>query len=134
MCVFVFFSSRSRHTSCALVTGVQTCALLIFFGVRTNQKGRPFWSAGLAWQLSREPFYHSDLLPFLKLRLTTGYNRNSVPQGSALTTIRYYQASQQPETNLPYAGLGSLPNVTLSWDTNRTLNAADRQSVVAEKR
>src|SRR3546814_6833550 len=25
--VFVFFSSRRRHTSCALVTGVQTCAL-----------------------------------------------------------------------------------------------------------
>src|SRR3546814_7477870 len=28
----VFFSSRSRHTSCALVTGVQTCALPISAG------------------------------------------------------------------------------------------------------
>src|SRR3546814_9725875 len=28
--VFFFFSSRRRHTSCALVTGVQTCALPIF--------------------------------------------------------------------------------------------------------
>src|SRR3546814_19014117 len=28
MCLF-FFSSRRRHTSCALVTGVQTCALPI---------------------------------------------------------------------------------------------------------
>src|SRR3546814_4882246 len=27
--VVFFFSSRSRHTSCALVTGVQTCALPI---------------------------------------------------------------------------------------------------------
>src|SRR3546814_12634054 len=26
-----FFSSRRRHTRCALVTGVQTCALPIFF-------------------------------------------------------------------------------------------------------
>src|SRR3546814_3916327 len=26
-----FFSSRRRHTSCALVTGVQTCALPIYF-------------------------------------------------------------------------------------------------------
>src|SRR3546814_3966853 len=26
---FVFFSSRRRHTRCALVTGVQTCALPI---------------------------------------------------------------------------------------------------------
>src|SRR3546814_1380717 len=29
-CVFLFFSSRRRHTRCALVTGVQTCALPIF--------------------------------------------------------------------------------------------------------
>src|SRR3546814_20351040 len=28
-----FFSSRRRHTRCALVTGVQTCALPISFGV-----------------------------------------------------------------------------------------------------
>src|SRR3546814_5576943 len=27
---FFFFSSRRRHTRCALVTGVQTCALPIF--------------------------------------------------------------------------------------------------------
>src|SRR3546814_14803663 len=29
MCGWVFFSSRRRHTRCALVTGVQTCALPI---------------------------------------------------------------------------------------------------------
>src|SRR3546814_4733441 len=29
VCIF-FFSSRRRHTRCALVTGVQTCALPIF--------------------------------------------------------------------------------------------------------
>src|SRR3546814_9738163 len=28
-----FFSSRRRHTRCALVTGVQTCALPIFGGI-----------------------------------------------------------------------------------------------------
>src|SRR3546814_1560048 len=29
ICSFFFFSSRRRHTRCALVTGVQTCALPI---------------------------------------------------------------------------------------------------------
>src|SRR3546814_1424650 len=29
-CYLFFFSSRRRHTRCALVTGVQTCALPIF--------------------------------------------------------------------------------------------------------
>src|SRR3546814_6056754 len=28
--IFFFFSSRRRHTRCALVTGVQTCALPIY--------------------------------------------------------------------------------------------------------
>src|SRR3546814_10881113 len=32
--LFFFFSSRRRHTRCALVTGVQTCALPIYAGVR----------------------------------------------------------------------------------------------------
>src|SRR3546814_9598126 len=39
---FFFLSYRRRHTSCALVTGVQTCALPILFtgwAVRTLQEG-----------------------------------------------------------------------------------------------
>src|SRR3546814_11646994 len=31
--MFFFFSSRRRHTRCALVTGVQTCALPIYIHV-----------------------------------------------------------------------------------------------------
>src|SRR3546814_10771436 len=31
--VFFFFSSRRRHTRCALVTGVQTCALPILLSL-----------------------------------------------------------------------------------------------------
>src|SRR3546814_4828253 len=38
--VCFFFSSRRRHTRCALVTGVQTCALPISFGgTRTARAG-----------------------------------------------------------------------------------------------
>src|SRR3546814_14000779 len=37
---FFFFSSRRRHTRCALVTGVQTCALPIS-DVCRGQRGRP---------------------------------------------------------------------------------------------
>src|SRR3546814_482195 len=40
-----FFSSRRRHTRCALVTGVQTCALPIYrLHVRQRQRG---WRPGL---------------------------------------------------------------------------------------
>src|SRR3546814_1883216 len=36
--VFFFFSSRRRHTRCALVTGVQTCALPI-----SDREQRSLW-------------------------------------------------------------------------------------------
>src|SRR3546814_9076671 len=35
--VFFFFSSRRRHTRCALVTGVQTCALPIWGRTRKGE-------------------------------------------------------------------------------------------------
>src|SRR3546814_4224118 len=36
LCGFFFFSSRRRHTRCALVTGVQTCALPISLHCRDH--------------------------------------------------------------------------------------------------
>src|SRR3546814_8988110 len=51
LCYLFFFSSRRRHTRCALVTGVQTCALPIFLqgcGLERPQGPlRPSVSAGL---------------------------------------------------------------------------------------
>src|SRR3546814_3682981 len=46
--VFVFFfSSRRRHTRCALVTGVQTCALPIYEAACVGRDaGRQFVGAG----------------------------------------------------------------------------------------
>src|SRR3546814_2931595 len=47
MCCF-FFSSRRRHTSCALVTGVQTCALPIsrIAGQRSRSNGNGSANSG----------------------------------------------------------------------------------------
>src|SRR3546814_3990040 len=39
MSIVFFFSSRRRHTRCALVTGVQTCALPISSGSTGQPKG-----------------------------------------------------------------------------------------------
>src|SRR3546814_6463950 len=43
---FFFFSSRRRHTRCALVTGVQTCALPIclYFGHELDYGGGNRWN------------------------------------------------------------------------------------------
>src|SRR3546814_13493727 len=59
-CVLFCFSSRRRHTRCALVTGVQTCALPIFtgglvagsFGALTEVYGDLLRGAGAASRLA----------------------------------------------------------------------------------
>src|SRR3546814_4229897 len=40
LCFFFFFSSRRRHTRCALVTGVQTCALPISSSERYSGRSK----------------------------------------------------------------------------------------------
>src|SRR3546814_4966182 len=50
--LFFFFSSRRRHTRCALVTGVQTCALPISSAARARveQAERAVHEADAAYQ------------------------------------------------------------------------------------
>src|SRR3546814_4369241 len=55
MHVCFFFSSRRRHTRCALVTGVQTCALPICFATETLIEG-----LGLATLAELGRFLHAD--------------------------------------------------------------------------
>src|SRR3546814_5496045 len=47
--LFFFFSSRRRHTRCALVTGVQTCALPICIGFASTDLGNLIGNEGLSW-------------------------------------------------------------------------------------
>src|SRR3546814_5531697 len=50
VCLFFvfFFSSRRRHTRCALVTGVQTCALPIW-NAHTDERATVALFVGRAW-------------------------------------------------------------------------------------
>src|SRR3546814_13707672 len=57
-CMLFFFSSRRRHTRCALVTGVQTCALPIFklyynSGSCSLASHAALEESGLAYELER---------------------------------------------------------------------------------
>src|SRR3546814_10806529 len=49
--LFLFFSSRRRHTRCALVTGVQTCALPIC-GPVAAERGFVLHTEPLSWNSS----------------------------------------------------------------------------------
>ncbi|PZR18253.1 MAG: SusC/RagA family TonB-linked outer membrane protein [Flavobacterium psychrophilum] len=90
------------------------------FGVKTNQKGIPLWSAGASWELSKESFYQQgNWLPYLRFRITHGYNGNVDRSVSAFTT-----ASMLGMNN--YGALpGSIinpPNPALRWERIQMTN------------
>lgn len=85
------------------------------FGVNTNQKWNPLWSAGLGWLLSKEPFYHFKPFPYLKARATYGYSGNINPGLSAVTTINYI--GNQLPSNYSQSVVNQFPNPDLKWET-----------------
>lgn len=88
------------------------------FGVATNDKITPLWSAGAAWELSREKWFHVQWLDLLKLRGSYGYNGN-IYNASAYLTATYRTSSL---TGLPYATVSSPPNPSLRWERVRNIN------------
>src|SRR3546814_3489255 len=67
--LFFFFSSRRRHTRCALVTGVQTCALPIFYDLKkTTPNSIPeSWSCSLYTTINSQDQLH-EMPPFAALK------------------------------------------------------------------
>lgn len=88
------------------------------FGVRTNERIVPLCSTGIGWELSREKFYLVQQVPYLKMRLSYGFNGNAVNANSLLTA----RFSSSGVTGLPIASLVSAPNPQLRWEKVRTLN------------
>jgi TonB-linked SusC/RagA family outer membrane protein len=100
------------------------------FGVKTNNKFSPLWSAGSGWNISREKFYHADWLPYLKLRGTYGYNGN-VYNAAAYLIAKY---STSYATGLPTAVIKSPANPDLTWEKVNNINVgldfANKKDVV----
>ncbi|WP_170123327.1 SusC/RagA family TonB-linked outer membrane protein [Pedobacter nutrimenti] len=92
------------------------------FGVDANLKGVPLYSLGVSWNAHKESFYPFQFLPYLRLRLTNGYNGNLSKNLSA-----YVTASAEPSDgiyNLPFQYIVNPPNPNLSWEKVRVNNAA----------
>ena len=90
------------------------------FGVDANQRSVPLWSAGMGWTLSEEEFYRWEGLPYVKLRLSYGYNGNVDRSLSAYTTAQII--SNNYLTQLPYAQIINPPNKDLRWERIKITN------------
>jgi TonB-linked SusC/RagA family outer membrane protein len=89
------------------------------FGVKTNQKGTPLWSVGIAWDISKENFYKILWLPFLKFRATYGASGNISRLTSAYTTI-YYNTALTTSANTAF--IDNPPNEKLRWERVKIIN------------
>jgi TonB-linked SusC/RagA family outer membrane protein len=92
------------------------------FGVKSNQKGVPLYSAGIGWKLSQEKFYQLPWLPYVNVRATYGYNGNIDKSLSAFTTAQFVAAS--PLTRVPFARVINPPNPQLRWERTKIINLA----------
>src|SRR3546814_7424250 len=85
-----FFSSIRRHTRCALVTGVQTCALpiLILVCVKTDTEVQPAWKGVsiVLVEADREGFQR-------------GRNLDKIGQDEADTSELFFNDVSVPITN-----------------------------------
>lgn len=90
------------------------------FGVNTNQRSVPLWSAGIGWTISEEPFYGVEWMPYMKLRTTYGANGNINKKVTAYTTA--YSLGYDELTGLPYSVIQNPGNPDLKWEKVKIYN------------
>lgn len=90
------------------------------FGVNTNGKWNPLGSIGFSWEVSKEDFYKSSTLPYLRLRATYGLSGNVNLAQTAVSTISYLNNSVY--TGTPQAIFNTYANPDLKWETIAMLN------------
>lgn len=94
-----------------------------YFGVNSNQKAVPLWSAGLGWNLSEEDFFKVGWLNYFKLRATYGFNGNLSRTLTALATVRQSNPSGNSNlNNIPYGMVSTYPNANLRWEKVKVIN------------
>ncbi|WP_169304373.1 SusC/RagA family TonB-linked outer membrane protein [Pedobacter frigoris] len=89
------------------------------FGAKVNDKFKPFLSAGLGWDLSKESFYKLQWLPYLRLRASYGYQGNTYELSSAYLS-GYYTNNNTTGASSIY--ITSAPNPRLQWERVNNVN------------
>jgi hypothetical protein len=111
------YTFRQKYT--ATISGRRDASNL--FGLETNNKWQPLWSAGLGWDVSNENFYQSKKISQLRLRVTYGYSGNVDPSMTAVTTVGYLSVNS-PYTRTPFASIKNFYNPDLRWEKTGVFN------------
>ncbi|MDN3493389.1 SusC/RagA family TonB-linked outer membrane protein [Winogradskyella bathintestinalis] len=90
------------------------------FGQDPKYKYKPLWSVGGAWVISKENFFQSNFVDFLKVRATYGFNGNIDKGTSPFLRIEVLP----PDFNVPFpkAIIVSPANPLLRWEQTEITN------------
>lgn len=90
------------------------------FGLNTNDKWKPLWSTGLAWNIVNEPFFKVNWVQELKLRGSYGYSGNVDQTKVAITTL--IGSAISPFTGTVESRFDQFVNPDLRWEQVGTFN------------
>ncbi|RBQ07594.1 SusC/RagA family TonB-linked outer membrane protein [Pedobacter miscanthi] len=90
------------------------------FGLNANDKWKPLWSAGFAWNITNESFFKVNWLQELKLRGSYGYSGNVDQSKVAITTI--IGSAISPFTGTVESRFDQFVNPDLRWEQVGTFN------------
>lgn len=91
------------------------------FGGDKKYRGRPLWSAGAAWNISREAFMET-VKPVNSLKLRTSYGITGNIAANYTAQLTATTSGTQYTTGLPVATVTYPPNPLLRWEKTATLN------------
>lgn len=91
------------------------------YGLNVKLRGRPLWSAGVAWNIGEEAFAKKlGWINTLKLRLSYGVTGNIYQGATSYMTAKSDELNTL--TGLPYGYIESPANPNLRWEQTRTFN------------
>lgn len=88
-------------------------------------KWAPFASAGISWNIHKEPFFDCPLIKMLKFKYSFGKDGNSKIDGSTAKGT-YSYSDTYSYMGIAGAVIGSVPNPGLSWESTYKNNAGLR--------
>lgn len=103
------------------------------YGVSTNKRSVPLWSAGLGWIISEEEWLRGTTISYLKLKASYGFNGNTNPAATGFTTANYFDASTNRWVGQPWLAVINPPNPELRWERIKIVNLGAEYEVLKQR-
>src|SRR3546814_6856500 len=127
VCICFFFSSRRRHTRCALVTGVQTCALPIFAAAAAEAGAEVLLIAGPVPLPTPPGVIRVDVETAVEMAAEV---EAGLPVDAAImvAAVADWRAADTAPQKIKKDGSGQVPPLALAENPDILAGLADRKS------